>query len=89
MADALVAQLTGQASASAVPVCVNLVMDADALLGTGAATADVSAPGAGTVGPVPAAIAARILGAAPEDGRWVRRLFVRPTSGASRPPSPK
>lgn len=80
MADALVARVTGQESASAIPVCVNLVMDADTLLGTGAGTAEVSAPGAGSVGPVPAAIAARILGAAPEEGRWVRRLFARPTS---------
>ncbi|HSF35851.1 MAG TPA: DUF222 domain-containing protein [Nocardioides sp.] len=80
MADALVARVTGQESASAVPVCVNLVMDADALLGSGAGTAEVSAPGAGSVGPVPAAIAARILGAAPEEGRWVRRLFTRPTT---------
>lgn len=78
MADTLVARVTGQESADAVPVCVNLTLDADAFFGSGA---DVSAPGAGSVGPVPAAIAARILGAAPEQGRWVRRLFTRPTSG--------
>jgi predicted transcriptional regulator len=81
MADTLVARVTGQESADAVPVCVNLTLDADAFFGSGAGTADVSAPGAGSLGPVPAAIAARILGAAPEQGRWVRRLFTRPTSG--------
>lgn len=81
MADALVTRVSGQERAEAVPVCVNLVMDADAFLGSGDGTADVSGPGSGTVGPVPAAVAARILVAAPEDGRWVRRLFTRPTSG--------
>lgn len=81
MADALVARVTGQESAESVSVCVNLTMDADAFFGSGDGAADVSAPGAGSVGPVPAAIAARILGAAPQQGRWVRRLFIRPTSG--------
>ena len=91
MADALVTRITGQESAERVPVCVNLVMDADALLGTGTGigagtgsgtgTADLSAPGAGSVGPIPAAVAARILGAAPDHGRWIRRLFTRPTTG--------
>lgn len=81
MADALVTRVTGQASAEAVPVCVNLVLDADALLGSGAGTADVSAPGAGSAGPIPAAIAARIIGAAPAEGRWIRRLFSRPATG--------
>lgn len=81
MADVLVARVTGQESSSAVPVCVNLVMNADALLGTGAGTAEVSAAGAGSVGPVPAAVAARMLEAAPGDGRWIRRLFTRPASG--------
>lgn len=81
MADALVTRITGQKSAETVPVCVNLVLDADALLGSGDGTADISAPGAGSLGPVPASLAARILGAAPDDGRWIRRLFTRPTSG--------
>lgn len=81
MADTLVARVTGQERADGVPVCVNLTIDADGFFGTGDGTTDVSAPGAGSVGPVPAAIAARILGAAPEQGRWVRRLFTRPTSG--------
>ncbi|GAA5115409.1 HNH endonuclease signature motif containing protein [Alloalcanivorax gelatiniphagus] len=81
MADALVTRLTGQETAEQVPVCVNLVMDADALLGTGACTADLNARGAGTAGPIPAAVAARILGAAPEHGRWIRRLFTRPSTG--------
>ena len=91
MADALVTRITGQESAERVPVCVNLVMDADALLGTGTGigtgtgsgtgTADLSAPGAGSVGPIPAAVAARILGAAPDHDRWIRRLFTRPTTG--------
>ncbi|GAA1925447.1 HNH endonuclease [Nocardioides hwasunensis] len=81
MADALVTGITGQERADAVPVCVNLVMDADALLGSGTGTAEVSAPGAGSVGPIPAAIAAGILSAAPDHGRWIRRLFTRPATG--------
>lgn len=81
MADALVTRITGQEEAEQVPVCVNLVLDADALLGSGDGTTDLTAAGAGSVGPIPAAVAARILGAAPEDGRWIRRLFSRPTSG--------
>lgn len=81
MADSLVTRLTGQETAAAVPVCVNLTMDADALLGAGFGTAGLSAPGSGSVGPIPAAVAARILGSAPEHGRWIRRLFTRPTTG--------
>lgn len=62
-------------------MCVNLVLDADALLGSGEGVAEVSAPGAGSVGPIPAAVASRILEAAPEQGRWIRRLFIRPATG--------
>ena len=61
MADELVRRVTGQATAEAVPVCIDLVLDADALLGFGAGT--------------------RIIGAAPPEGRWIRRLFTRPETG--------
>lgn len=60
---------------------MNLVLNADARLGSGAGTADLSASGAGSMGPVPPAVAATILGSAPEEGRWIRRLFTRPSTG--------
>ena len=80
MADTLVERVTGQATAEAVPVEVNLVMTDQALFNTGAG-ADEPANVQG-FGPIPAALARRLVVAA-EDAvtSWVRRLYACPTSG--------
>ncbi|WP_081680482.1 HNH endonuclease [Cellulomonas sp. URHD0024] len=74
MADTLVELVTGQSSASAVPVTVNLVLSDSALLGAG------HEPGVlpGT-GPVPAQIARELVAAGIDaDAAWVRRLYADP-----------
>lgn len=91
MADTFTERLTGQASADAVPVEVELVVDADTLLGdpepddgAGAApdehdpTSLITAPGL-TPTPVPAGVARDLVAAAPQ--AWLRRLFTRPATG--------
>jgi hypothetical protein len=72
MADLLVQRLTGQASAGAVPVEVQVLIDADTLLGEGTEPAQITGHG-----PVPAPWARDLL---LERGgpRWIRRLFTRP-----------
>jgi 5-methylcytosine-specific restriction endonuclease McrA len=75
MADTLVERVTGQATAAAVPIEIQLVMPAETLLGQGSEPALV--PGYGAL---PAAFARTLVaswgsaGAAP----WVRRLFTTP-----------
>ena len=64
MADTMVERLTGQASASAVPVEVNLTMTDTALLGGGDEPADLDG-----YGPVPAPVAREWLRGASEPGR--------------------
>jgi hypothetical protein len=76
MADTLVERVTGQASASAVPLEVQVVMSADALLGDDASPAHV--PG---YGPVPAPWA-RTWVADPDARVWLRRLYATPRSGS-------
>jgi Domain of unknown function (DUF222) len=90
MADLLVERVTGQASATAVPVEVHLVMTDTALLGEhGIASddrADLTEPGdradvdePGVLlghGPVPAPLARDLVREAPQV--WLRRLFVCP-----------
>jgi hypothetical protein len=75
MADTLVERVTGQATASAVPIEVHVVMDADALFGEGTAPAVV--PGHG---PVPAPLARDWL-RDPGTEVWLRRFFTAPSDG--------
>jgi 5-methylcytosine-specific restriction endonuclease McrA len=84
MADTLVERVTGQATAEAVPVEVNLVMTDQAMLDVGDAK-DEPAHLEG-YGPIPAAVARQLL--LPNDDEasvsaqvWVRRLFTAPTTG--------
>jgi Domain of unknown function (DUF222) len=75
MADTLVERVTGQASASAVPVEVNLVMTDAALLGGDLQPAEMDG-----LGPVPAPLARTWLADA-EGSVWLRRLYTSPRSG--------
>lgn len=75
MADTLVERVTGQLSAPAVPVMVDLVVSDAALLGG----TDVPAWLHG-YGPLPAE-AARRLAAHPEARTEIRRLYARPETG--------
>jgi len=79
MADTLVERLTGQATAAAVPVEVQLVMTDAALLGT-ASDADEPAHLVG-LGPLPAPVA-RDLARDSDAQVWLRRLLTRPADGA-------
>jgi MOSC domain-containing protein YiiM len=75
-ADALVERITGQTTAPAVPVEVQLVMSSDALLGRSDDPAQL--PGHG---PVPAFLARRIITRDPQAAQarvWVRRLLTDP-----------
>lgn len=80
MADTLAERVTGRSSTEAVPVGVNLVISDEVLLG--------GAPGAAQVdgyGPIPAAVAARLVTSAvadPTSRATLRRLYVNPDSGA-------
>ena len=84
MADTLVTCVTGQETASAVPVEVQLVMTDRALLAGAGDPAHL--PGYGTL---PAAWARRLLGLSPTDTVdtadtahvWLRRLFTHPDDG--------
>jgi hypothetical protein len=78
MADTLVERVTGQTTADAVPVAVNLIMSAETMLGTSDAPADI--PG---YGPIPAEIARRLilLGVDATTTSTIRRLYVRPADG--------
>ena len=74
MADTLVERVTGQETASAVPVSIGLVMTDRTLL------AGAREPGHVTgYGPVPAQTARDLVLAA--DRAWLRRLYTSPTSG--------
>ena len=68
-------RVTGQATADAVPVEVNVVMTDETLLAGGAAAAHLDG-----YGPIPAGVARRLAldGDAP---RWLRRLFIAPHTG--------
>jgi hypothetical protein len=77
MADTLVERLTGQVSATDVPVEIDLIMTDRALFGDGTDPARVAGE------PVPAPIA-RHLALGNEDGtapRWLRRLYRSPATG--------
>ncbi len=78
MADTLVERVTGQASADAVPVTVNLVMSDATLLGAGQEPG-LLVDGAAAVGAVPAQVARNLLANALDaDAAWVRRLYADP-----------
>jgi HNH endonuclease len=74
MADTLVTRITGQATADAVPIGLHLVMNATALL-----TGDCEPGRIVGHGPVPAALARRLVTTAPAVASWVKRLYESPT----------
>lgn len=74
MADTLVTRITGQATAYAVPIGLHLVMTDTALLDRDCAPGRIVGHG-----PVPAALARRLVTAAPSLASWVRRLYEAPT----------
>lgn len=77
MADTLVCRATGQSTADAVGVEIQLVMTDETLLGSGDGPARIVGHG-----PIPAGIARRLARCASESDRaWVRRLYVRPDNG--------
>ena len=77
MADTLVERVTGQATAAAVPVEVQLVVTDQALLGESTEAARLAG-----CGPIPAGIARRLAAVAVEADRlWLRRLYVHPGQG--------
>jgi hypothetical protein len=77
MADTLVERVTGQSSASATPIEVQVVMTDTSLLGDDDEPARVS--GFGTM---PAPVARQLLREIPEYTKlWLRRLYVHPGSG--------
>ena len=74
MADLMITRLTGQATATGVPVTVDVVLSDQSLLGAGHEPATI--PG---WGPVPAQIAREAIARATEDlGAWIRRLYTDP-----------
>lgn len=84
MADTLVERVTGQATAEVVPVEVHLVMTDQAMFHVGDAS-DEPAHLEG-YGPIPAAVARRLLLAGNADADagaqvWLRRLFTTPDTG--------
>src|SRR5581483_12012086 len=81
MADTLVQRLTGQATASDVPVEIHLIMNDRALLSPAAPGGEEPALLDGGE-PIPAAVArALILDAGAQTARWIRRLYRAPRSG--------
>jgi hypothetical protein len=77
MADLLVQRLTGQATASGVPVEVELVMSADTLLAGGDEPAHLD-----RYGPLPAGLARQlVLYTDDATPGWIRRLFTAPVTG--------
>jgi hypothetical protein len=80
MADTLVERLTGQATATDVPVEINVVMTDQTLLAAGP-RADEPAH-LHSYGPIPAAIARDLVHTPGESvPRWLRRLYLAPTTG--------
>lgn len=78
MADTLVERVTGQASAEAVPVMVNLVVSDAALLGAGHEPGIV-VDAAGAVASVPAQVARNLVANGVDAGAaWVRRVYADP-----------
>ena len=87
MADTLVERVTGQTTADAVPVEINLVITDRALLNTGH-TGQPDQPGGDEpahlvgYGPIPAGLARDLaVGTSEETRVWVRRLYTDPCTG--------
>jgi hypothetical protein len=76
MADTLVERVTGQQTASAVPVEVALVVSEETLLRGGDEPGELAG-----AGPVPAAMA-RDLVTDPDTSLWLRRVYARPADGS-------
>ena len=70
VADLFVERLTGQVTATAVPVHLDVVVSAEALLGDDDEPAEIVGHG-----PVPAEVARRLAVASPEQQSRIRRLF--------------
>ena len=70
VADAFVARLTGQVTATAVPVTLNVVMSAETLLGDGDEAAEILGHG-----PIPACVARQLATASSDAVAGIRRLF--------------
>ncbi|QYN39392.1 DUF222 domain-containing protein [Pseudonocardia sp. DSM 110487] len=80
MADILVQRVTGQATATGVPVEIHLIMSECTLLGDGEGS---DQPAHLTEnGPIPADLARRLAVAAAEaEAAWLRRLYATPDTG--------
>jgi hypothetical protein len=76
MADTLVERVTGQQTAGAVPVEVQLVLPAQTLLAGGDEPGDLVG-----AGPIPAGVA-RGLVIDPDAKVWLRRVYARPADGS-------
>jgi Domain of unknown function (DUF222) len=80
MADTLVERVTGRPAGAAQPIAVNLVISDETLLGDDDTAATVDG-----YGPIPAAVARRLVREAVADARsraTLRRLYRHPRSGA-------
>jgi len=80
MADTLIERITGASAGQAASVAVNVVISDQALLGVERSAAVIAG-----YGPVPAAMAQRLISEAVSDGRaraTLRRLYANPSSGA-------
>jgi hypothetical protein len=80
MADTLIERVTGRAAETATPVAVNLVLSDQTLLAGGTSPAVVT-----DYGPIPAAVARRLIEAAmadPNSRASLRRLYAHPKTGA-------
>lgn len=81
MADTLVERLTGQATATDVPIAVNLIMTDESLLNPAGEAGSEPAHVDG-YGPIPAEAARQLItGPSNSTPMWLRRLFRHPTSG--------
>ena len=79
VADLFVSRLTGQMTATATPVAINLVISAETLLGNGPDAdepAEIVPMYGGAGGPIPASVARKLITCAPEMGTRIRRLFA-------------
>ena len=74
MADTMVTRITGQETADAVPIGLHLVMTDASLVSGDCAPGRIVGHG-----PIPAALARRLVTAAPAVASWVKRLYESPT----------
>ncbi len=76
LADTFVARLTGQVTAQRTPVAVQLLVSAETLLGDASTPAHLDG-----LGPIPAAVARRLVATSPEVRSTLQRLFACPETG--------